>query len=67
MQCKVILVKRGAPRRGVNHSLEISGNPCKKLEIWNVKARNPFENQEISYDKCWSDLPLAPREVDLSI
>ena len=45
--------------RGVNHSLEISGNPYKKSEILYALARNPFEKWEISYAKCWSDLPLA--------
>ena len=45
--------------RGVNHSLEISGNPCRKSEISYAWARNPFEKWEISYVKCWSDLALV--------
>ena len=36
-------------RRGVNHSLEISGNPYKKSEISYAWTKNPFEKSEISY------------------
>ena len=45
--------------RGVNHSLEIPGNPYKKSEISYVFFGNPFEKLEISYAKCLSDLPLV--------
>ena len=45
--------------RGVNHSLEISGNPYEKPEIAYAQARNLFEKWEISYAQCWSDLPLV--------
>ena len=40
--------------RGVNHSLEISGNPYKKSEISYAQARNLLEKSEISYAKCWN-------------
>ena len=45
--------------RGVNHSLEISGNPYTKSEISYAESRNPFEKSEILYAKCASDLPLG--------
>ena len=46
--------------RGVHHSLDIFGNSyTKKSEIPYACARNPFEKWEISYARCWSDLPLV--------
>ena len=45
--------------RGVNHSLEIFGNPYEKSEISYAFGRNPFEKREISYAKYTSDFPLA--------
>ena len=42
---------QGVSGRGVSHSWEISGNP--------YEAEIAFENWQISYAKCWSDLPLV--------
>ena len=41
----VKLIQRNHFSRGVNQTLEIYGNP--------------FEKSEISYIKCWSDLPYS--------
>ena len=45
--------------RGVNHSLEISGNIYGKSKISYALARNSFVKWEMSYAKCWNDSPLA--------
>ena len=52
----------GLFRRGVNHSLKISGNQYNKSEISYAEARNSFEKREILYAKCCSDLPLVFRD-----
>ena len=56
--CKPYRLVRWA-YRGVNHLLEISGDPYKKSEISYTQAIKPFEKLKISYDKCWNDLFLG--------
>ena len=44
----------GLPKRGVNHFLEISG-------IKEIRNFLRLPKPEISYAKCWSDIPLVPK------